>query len=136
MTRTFRFYEDHGAEEYYLYDPDEETLQVWLRAEDGLIEVRDVNRFISPLLKIRLDTSGPEVKFLRPDGHPFLSFIEQADLARNAERERSRAEREADRAEAEMNRAEVERVRAETEKARADALVAKLRALGVDLNSP
>ena len=31
----FQFYETYGVEEYYVYDPDDNTLEGWLRAEDG-----------------------------------------------------------------------------------------------------
>ena len=31
MTRKFRFYERHGVEEYYLYDPDTGELSGWQR---------------------------------------------------------------------------------------------------------
>jgi Uma2 family endonuclease len=39
MTRQFRFYERHGVEEYYLYDPDSGELSGWQRQGETLEEI-------------------------------------------------------------------------------------------------
>jgi Uma2 family endonuclease len=39
MERKFRFYELHGVEEYYVYDPDDGSLEGWQRAGHRLEEV-------------------------------------------------------------------------------------------------
>jgi Uma2 family endonuclease len=36
MDKKLLFYDRYGVEEYYIYDPDRNTLSGWLRAEDGL----------------------------------------------------------------------------------------------------
>ncbi len=37
--RKFRFYEQYGVEEYYIYNPDNGDLSGWLRGSAGLEEV-------------------------------------------------------------------------------------------------
>ncbi len=129
MIRKFRFYEQHGVEEYYLYDPDHNTLDGWRRDGAALLEIPEMNGFTSPRLGIRFDMSGPELRIYGSDSRLFLSFVE---LAAQGEAERQRAEAERQRTEAERQRTEVERQRAESERQRAERLAAKLRELGVD----
>jgi Uma2 family endonuclease len=124
MLRKLAFYEDHGVEEYYLYDPDLVELCGWLRQGDRLQMIRNLQDWVSPRLKVRFDLSGAELQLFYPDGSPFTSLTEQ----------RRRAEAERERAEAERERAEAERERAETERERADRLAEQLRSLGVDPN--
>jgi hypothetical protein len=126
MTRKFLFYEEYGAEEYYVYDPLEETVSIWLRNGRGrLIEVPEVNGFKSPLLGFSIRTTGDEVQFFNPDGSPFLSFPELKE----------RSDREAARADAEQRRADAEQRRADAEKQRADELVEQLALLQAKLKA-
>ncbi len=39
MDYKFQFYEQHGVEEYYIYDPDEFTLEGWQRLGRRLVEI-------------------------------------------------------------------------------------------------
>jgi Uma2 family endonuclease len=80
------FYEDYGVEEYYVYDPDNNRLYVYLRRGDILARVRQVNGFVSPRLGIRFDLSGPELVVRYPDGRPFLTFEELAAEREQAEK--------------------------------------------------
>jgi Uma2 family endonuclease len=97
------FYEEHGVEEYYVYDPDDNHLMIFVRRGEVFVRVRNLGTFVSPRLGIRFDLSGPEMVVYRPDGRPFLSF-EELELAR---------------AEADQRLREAER-RAAEEKGRAD----------------
>jgi Uma2 family endonuclease len=106
-----KFYQTHGAEEYYVYDPEANRLEAWARQGRRLVEVEDLNGHVSPRLGIRFDTSGAELVIYRPDGERFLTFVELDGLAAR------------------------EKQRADSEKQRADALAAKLRELGVDPDS-
>ena len=110
MLRKFEFYEKHGVEEYYIYDPDTGRLQGWLRRDDGLEEVSEMLGHTSPRLGIRFQPGeGPNnLVILGPDGEPFATHQQLAE------------------------RAEAERQRAETERQRADRLSAKLRELGIE----
>jgi Uma2 family endonuclease len=85
------FYEHYGVEEYYLYDPDTNTLKVWLRKGSAFARVRKFKSFVSPRLGVRFDLAGPEMVVYYPDGKPFLPFEELKS-------EHDRAVRLADRA--------------------------------------
>lgn len=88
MADKLAFYEEHGVEEYYVYDPDKDRLLVYLRRGSILQRQRQVQDFISPRLRIRFDTSGPEMTVYRPDGQPFLTYEKllqaQCELERRA----------------------------------------------------
>ena len=43
---------------------------------DGLKPIAEMDGWASPLLGIRFDCSGPELKIEYPDGRPFLTFTE------------------------------------------------------------
>src|SRR5262249_26390390 len=46
MMRKFRFYERHGVEEYYLYDPDTGELSGWQRQGETLEEIEPMEGWI------------------------------------------------------------------------------------------
>jgi Uma2 family endonuclease len=79
------FYEEHGVEEYYVYDPDANRLKAFMRRGDVFRAVRPVDGFVSPRLGIRFDLSGPEMVVCGPDGRKLLTFEE-------LEAERTKAE--------------------------------------------
>jgi Uma2 family endonuclease len=85
------FYEGHGVEEYYLYDPDNNLLTIYIRKGDMLRRVQSPHGFSSPRLGIRFDLSGPEMKVLYPDGSPFLTFEELSVARKEAVRQRDDA---------------------------------------------
>lgn len=110
------FYERYGVREYYEYDPDEGTLEIWQRAGERLLPVTHTGEWHSPLLgvKLKLEADG-ELSLYRPDGRKFLTPVEQEARAREAE---AAAAQERERA-----------LRAEQANER---LAAKLRELGID----
>ncbi len=117
METKFQFYERHGVEEYYIYDPDRGDLVGWLRVGQTLEQIPTMSGFESPRLKIRFQPGeGPNnLKILGPDGKPFATYVEVV------------AQREAER-----QRADDEHQRADAERQRADRLAAQLRELGVE----
>ena len=119
MDKKLLFYDRHGVEEYYIYDPDCDDLEGWLRRDGGLDAIETMDGWVSPRLQIRFDCSGEELQIYRPDGQPFVSF---AAIQQQLEQERQRAEQEHQRAEQERQRAEQERQRAEQERQRAEEL--------------
>lgn len=125
MTRKFRFYEQYGVEEYYLYDPDRGTLDGWFRRDGRLEDIPDMDGWISPRLGIRFALDGLDLVLYRPDGRRFETFVE---LEQRAETERQRAETE-------RQRAEEAHQRAETERQRAERLAEQLRTLGIEPNA-
>ncbi|MFI5454464.1 MAG: Uma2 family endonuclease [Isosphaerales bacterium] len=110
MLRKFHFYERYGVEEYYLYDPDEGSLEGWVRAEGLLKQVPDTAGFESPRLKVRfeLGEGSNDLKIIGPDGQRFATYVE---LVEQREAARQRADEQAQ---------------------RADRLAARLRELGVE----
>ena len=136
MVRKFQFYERHGVEEYYLYDPDHVVLDGWLRAGDELREIPELNGWTSPRLRIRFDLTGDDLRIFGPDGKPFATYLELAQQRDELSMERDEAARQRDEAarqrdEAARQRDEAARQRDE-ERNRAERLADRLRALGID----
>jgi Uma2 family endonuclease len=103
MIDKFDFYEEHGVEEYYIYNPDRNRLHIYLRRGDVLVRVRQVQDFVSPRLGIRFDLSAEEMAVYGPDGQRFLTFEELQD---ERQRQRQRAEHAEQRADHAEQRAE------------------------------
>jgi Uma2 family endonuclease len=78
MNEKLEFYDEHGVEEFYIYDPDVNQLTAFVRSGEVLLRVRGINGFVSPRLGIRFDLSGPELAVFLPDGQPFLTFEQNA----------------------------------------------------------
>ena len=104
MIRKFQFYERHGVEEYYVYDPDADELAGWVRRGERLEGIADVTGWTSPRLQVRFEPGAGEMQIYGPDGEPFLTYVELAAqrtelaaqntaLAEQGEAERQRAER-------------------------------------------
>jgi Uma2 family endonuclease len=138
MNEKFEFYQRYGVEEYYVYDPDRETLRGWLRGGNVLNPIADMERWVSPRLRVRFEMASGGLRMFRPDGRVFETYQEvmqsrdeerrQADEERQkahyerqkAEQERRRADRERQNAEEQGRWAERERRRADEESRRAD----------------
>jgi len=118
----FRFYEHYGVDEYYVFDPQKNELDGWIRENGGFKAIDDTDGWTSPRLGIRFDLSSGDLQVFQPDGTRFATYLE---LLEQEETARQRAERERQRAEHEWQRAEQERQRAER-------LAERLRQLGVD----
>jgi Uma2 family endonuclease len=103
MLKKFQFYERYGVEEYYLYEPDVVELTGWQRRNSRLESVDQIAGWVSPRLGVRFEFSDDKFQIYRPDGQPFLTFLELAQQRQQAqeiaEQERQRAEQERQRAE-------------------------------------
>src|SRR5262249_36966915 len=100
------FYERHGVEEYYVYDPEKNYLRIFVRQGTTFRKVRPPHGFVSPRLGIRFDLSGPELVVSYPDGRRFLTFEELDAQRQAAERRADKAEQRADKAEQRADKAE------------------------------
>jgi Uma2 family endonuclease len=101
-----QFYTRHGVEEYYEYDPDSGTLEVWQRAGDFFRSMSFEEEWLSPRLGISLKVEADDtLGVYYPDGRKF-------EKPKDA-----------------LSRADIEVAEAKAEIAR---LTAKLRELGVD----
>jgi Uma2 family endonuclease len=112
MIRKQRFYEQHGVEEYYVYDPDADVIFGWVRQGAELGEVAQMDGWTSPRLGIRFDLSGSELVIRDAQGQRFETFEELHARAQAAQAQ----------AQAALDKAE--------------RLAARLRELGVDPDAP
>ncbi|MCS7208435.1 MAG: Uma2 family endonuclease, partial [Fimbriimonadales bacterium] len=90
------FYERHGVEEYYIYNPDTGRWQGFLRQDGKLQRVPVMEGWVSPRLGIRFGIgreADPGV--YDTEGNRFPAYLELREaLEQTIERERQRAERE------------------------------------------
>jgi Uma2 family endonuclease len=122
MNKQQVFYDRHGVEEYYLYDPDRNDFSGWMRSQGRLDVIDAMENWVSPRLGIRFDLSGEVLQIYRPDGEPFASYEE---VSRRLEQAQQRAEQ------AEQRAGQAEQ-RAEQAEQRAAVLAERLRAMGID----
>ncbi len=102
------FYEENGVEEYYVYDPQKNSMKAYIRGKMGaaLARERFKDTFTSPRMGIRFDMTGGELRVFHPNGEPFRTF-DELDTLRQSEAARAKAA-EAARADAEAARADAE----------------------------
>jgi len=138
MSSKFDFYRRHGVEEYYIYDPDPNTIELsgFIRQKDDLVEIQTMHGHVSPRLKVTFESGADGLQLIGPDGRRFGTFEEVAQAEEQARRfaadQQRRAQEAEQRAEQERDRAEQERNRAEQERNRADRLQAELDQLRRD----
>ena len=109
MAKKLAFYEKYGVREYYLYDPDRITLNGWIRSDETLMPIEDMQGWTSPLLKIRFELGEDDLSVFGPDGSKFLSPLELRRLFQS------------------------EQKKLEAERLRSEMLAAKLRELGIEI---
>ena len=97
------FYAQYGVEEYYVYYPDTGRLKGWLRQEEVMVEIEEMEGWVSPRIEIRFEKVGRELQIYRPDGERFGTYVEileqKEQEIQNAQREatvRQQVERERD----------------------------------------
>jgi hypothetical protein len=91
------------VEEYYIYNPDTNSFEIWIRSDNSLDSITELHNWISPRLGIRFDLSTDGLQIFRPDGTKFYSYLEVNQLL---EQESHRTEQANQRAEQESHRAE------------------------------
>ncbi len=81
------FYDRYGVEEFYAHDPRPgcQTMEGWLRQESKLVEIEEMNDWISPRLEVKFERAKDEWNLFLPDGEPFLDY-DQIYWLREAER--------------------------------------------------
>lgn len=115
MSRKLKFYQTYGVEEYYLYNPASYQLKGWLRQGQQLVQIESINSWLSPRLGICFEISNLGLEIYRPDGQKFLTSVELAAHAEQAQRQAEQAQRQA-----------------EQQRQRAEALAYRLRELGIN----
>jgi Uma2 family endonuclease len=125
MSAKFDFYRQYGVEEYYLYYPDPDRLELsgFLRRRKKLVKIKTMHGHLSPRLKVKFEMGVEGLRMIRPDGQPFVTFHE---LSLQKEQERRRADEQKRLADelrrlAELERDRAERLQAELERLRKEA---------------
>jgi Uma2 family endonuclease len=78
MKRKLQFYETHGVAEYYIYDPDNNTLEGYRREDGSLRRLPTADGWTSPRLGIRFQLTADTLRIVRPDGQVFLTYEEMS----------------------------------------------------------
>jgi len=76
MAKKWQFYNDYGVEEYYLYDPDKNDFNGWIRRKNNLEVIENIDNWISPRLNIRFCLGENELEIYQPDGRKFVGYVE------------------------------------------------------------
>jgi len=132
MNKKLSFYQRHGVEEYYLYDPQRNELEGWQRIEGNLEVIEPMEGWISPRLGVRFELGEDGLEIYRPNGEKFLSY---AELEEDRLLDRQRLQQESQRAQQADQRAQQADQRAQQADQRAQRLAAKLRELNIDPDS-
>ncbi|NEP80565.1 MAG: Uma2 family endonuclease, partial [Okeania sp. SIO3B3] len=132
MERKLLFYDRYGVEEYYLYDPQKNSLTGWLRSELFLDRIDEINGFVSPRLGIRFELTAETLMLYRPDEQPFTDYIEVQQQLEATENRALEAESRAIVAEEELQQ---ERQEKEIAQERAKQLEQLLPEAGIDPES-
>ncbi|WP_309685979.1 Uma2 family endonuclease [Armatimonas sp.] len=107
MLRKLEFYERHGVQEYYVYDPDSFEFTVfWRSPEDRLVLQEETTNLTSPLLGLRFEAPGDAPWTIHHSDGERLKRYDELRTERNALREQ------------------------------VEHLQARLRALGIDPENP
>jgi Uma2 family endonuclease len=137
MAAKLEFYDEYGAEEYYLYDPDQIDFTGWLRQSGRLQGISNISGWVSPRLGVRFELNE-ELEIYTPAGELFLSPLEISQKAEAAllesVRQQTRATVAEEQAEQERQQKEIERDRADVAEQKAAAMAAKLKELGIEMN--
>jgi Uma2 family endonuclease len=88
MADKLAFYDEYGAEEYYIYDPEKNALTAYRRRGAAFPRVRKVDGLVSPRLGIRFEMTQPQLTIRLPDGTTFRS-IEQIETDQQHLRQRA-----------------------------------------------
>jgi Uma2 family endonuclease len=128
MAKKAMFFDRYGVEEYYLYDMERGTLQVFTRQDNKLQEIATPTEgWISPRLGIRFDVEWstgkrgkgiPELALYHTNGARFTTYLELANERNEiqAERDEFKSERDELQAQLEAEREQVRLLREQMQK--------------------
>ncbi|MEA5470092.1 Uma2 family endonuclease [Spirulina sp. 06S082] len=122
METKFNFYQQHGIEEYYLYDPKKNRLQGWLRKGKKLEVIPQMEGWESPRLGIKFSRIEGELALFYPNGERFVDYVE---IVEQRDREKQRADR------SERDRQQIQ-VELEAERSKLQVMRDRLKQMGID----
>ena len=136
MDEKHDFYFRYGAEEFYIYDPEDNTLEGYIQTDSGITTIDDWATFVSPRMGIRFELVEMDLHIYGANGQRFRTFLEVDERAEQADFEAKRAKQAVQKAKRETERAKKADERAkqadqQTKQAdqRADDLAASLEKL-------
>jgi Uma2 family endonuclease len=135
MSAKFDFYRQYGVEEYYLYDPDPDRLELsgFLRRRKKLVKIKTMHGHVSPRLKVKFEMGEEGLRMIRPDGQPFVTFrelsLQKEQERRRADEQKRLADEQKRLADEQKRLADEQRQLAERERDRADRLQVELERL-------
>jgi Uma2 family endonuclease len=129
MFKLFKFYENYGVEEYYVYDPEDNELIGWVRSDGKLNYIESMEGWVSPRLQVRFETASGDLEIYQPDGQKFLSYVE---LSRQKELAQQQMELTQQQMELTQQQLEQERQEKELAQQKADRLSEKLREMNIN----
>ncbi|AOY79252.1 MAG: Uma2 family endonuclease [Moorea sp. SIO1G6] len=145
-----KFYQTHGVEEYYLFDPNRTKLKGWLRSSETLEPIPQMLGWVSPRLGITFDLVESELLLYYPNGEPFATYLEIIELKDIAQQQRDIAQQQRDIAQQQVEQERLEKEQAqealeqqrlekaqaqealELERSRMKALLEQLQAKGIN----
>ncbi|MDO8364856.1 MAG: Uma2 family endonuclease [Actinomycetota bacterium] len=133
MTRKRQFYDRHGVDEYWMFEPIDGTFEAWVRDHGKLTAVANPGAgWVSPATGVHVRVVEGLLHLHDPDGRRrWLTPAEESELAGHAMAEAARADAEAQRADTATQRADAEAARADT----AERLAAELQRQLAELRS-
>lgn len=84
MARKLQFYTRYGAQEYYVYDPDHNRLEIYTRHENTLVPQLYRDNWVSPLLQVKFEWTTETLLLFKPNGDSFLSYLELVEYHEQA----------------------------------------------------
>lgn len=84
MARKLQFYTRYGAQEYYVYDPDHNRLEIYTRHDNNLVPQLYRDNWVSPLLQVKFEWTTETLLLFKPNGDPFLSYLELVEYHEQA----------------------------------------------------
>ena len=137
MEEKRKFYETHGVEEYYSYDPDRFRLKGWLRQTNQLLPITEMNGWVSPRMGIRFSHIQGELEIYRSDGRKFLTSVELDQEARQAQlaaiQQAQRADHQTQRAKQAQEQAQQAQEQAQQAREQAQQAQEQVRSMVVNL---
>ncbi|MGB0561154.1 MAG: Uma2 family endonuclease [Spirulinaceae cyanobacterium] len=139
MTQKQQFYQQHGAQEIYFYDPQAQNFWGLVRAGDRWNFINKPSLpWVSPTLGIRFELFEAGLEVFYPDGTPFKTFTEltqeRDQLASDRQQlqtQLNQVSEERDSAQTQLSQTQTERDAAQAKLAQA---LAKLKAAGIDVD--
>ncbi len=129
MIDKFRFYERHGVEEYYVYDPDEGVLTAWIRDNGELRKIDEPIGWTSPRLGVRFEMEGVDLRIIRPDGRVFANYLDLCSQRDAAQKQADAAQKQADAA---QKQADAAQKQADAAQLKTERLIVQLKAAGIE----